>query len=48
MTGMLHPNKLKKQVRFQVLTAASIKISVLWIAVLCRAMSPDDGGSKHL
>jgi hypothetical protein len=38
-------------VRFQVLTAASMKMAVIWVVAPCiiRAMSrPDDGDSRHL
>jgi hypothetical protein len=47
------------EVRFQVLTMASMKMAVFWVAVLCTLVEvyrsvrgacdcPDDGGSKHL
>jgi hypothetical protein len=43
-------------VRFQVLTAASIKMALFWVVAPCslvvyrrfRGARPDDGGSKHL
>jgi hypothetical protein len=41
---------IRKYVRFQVLTAASMKMAVFWIVAPCSLVDdrPDDVGSKHL
>jgi hypothetical protein len=47
--GQGNHGKKGKQEIFQVLTAASVKMAVFWIAALCSLVDhSDDGGSKHL
>jgi hypothetical protein len=41
----------KTHVRFEVFTAASMKMAVFWVLARCSLVEgdrPDDGGSKHL
>jgi hypothetical protein len=43
--------KINLSVRFQILTAASMKMTASWDAASCslaEVYSPDDGGRKHL
>jgi hypothetical protein len=41
------PKNIEYFVRFQVLTVASMKMTVFWDVALCSLVA-DDGGSKHL
>jgi hypothetical protein len=49
--GCTQENMSKNWVRFQVLTAASMKMAVFWVVAPCSLVDVyrrDDGGSKYL